>query len=111
MNSNPLTCKTARKRLYFNNFKERLVHFNGTVMRYFLKCMIRIVELRTPMFTSFLNIWIKITIKAVNVFHHRVVFVIHIDIFGHFMFPEFFLQGFNVLLHDFYWWMIVWKSV
>ncbi len=32
MNSNPLTCKTARKRLYFNNFKERLVHFNGTVM-------------------------------------------------------------------------------
>jgi len=35
MNSNPLTCKTARKRLYFNNFKERLVHFNGTVMLYF----------------------------------------------------------------------------
>jgi hypothetical protein len=36
MNSNPLTCKTARKRLYFNNFKERLVHFNGTVMKNYL---------------------------------------------------------------------------
>ena len=24
--------KTACKRLYFNNFKEQLVHFNGTVV-------------------------------------------------------------------------------
>ena len=28
----PLTLKIARKRLYFNNFKDRLVHFNGTVV-------------------------------------------------------------------------------
>jgi len=28
----PLTLKTARKRLYFSDFKERLVHFNGTVV-------------------------------------------------------------------------------
>ena len=28
----PLTLQTARKRLYFSDFKERLVHFNGTVV-------------------------------------------------------------------------------
>ena len=31
-NSSPLTLKTDRKRLYFSDFKERLVHFNGTVV-------------------------------------------------------------------------------
>jgi hypothetical protein len=30
--SSSLTLKIARKRLYFNNFKGRLVHFNGTVV-------------------------------------------------------------------------------
>jgi hypothetical protein len=30
--SSPLTPKTGRKRLYFNNFKERLVLFYGTVV-------------------------------------------------------------------------------
>ena len=30
--SSPLTLQTARKRLYFSDFKERLVHFNGTVV-------------------------------------------------------------------------------
>ena len=30
--SNPLTRKTAHKRLNINHFKERLVHFNGTVV-------------------------------------------------------------------------------
>ena len=31
-NSSPLTLETAHKRLIFNDFKERLVHFNGTVV-------------------------------------------------------------------------------
>jgi len=31
-NSNRRTLKSARKRLNFNYFKERLVHFNGTVV-------------------------------------------------------------------------------
>ena len=31
--SSPLTLQTARKRLYFSDFKERLVHFNGTVVK------------------------------------------------------------------------------
>jgi len=31
-NSNPCTLKTTRKRLYFSDFKEQLVHFNGTVV-------------------------------------------------------------------------------
>ena len=31
--SSPLTLQTARKRLYFSDFKERLVHFNGTVVQ------------------------------------------------------------------------------
>ena len=31
--SNPLTRKTAHKRLNINHFKERLVHFNGTVVK------------------------------------------------------------------------------
>lgn len=30
--SNPLTRKTAHKRLNINHFKERLVYFNGTVV-------------------------------------------------------------------------------
>jgi hypothetical protein len=30
--SSPLTRKNARKRLYFNYFKERLVHFKGTIL-------------------------------------------------------------------------------
>ncbi|MBQ6725238.1 MAG: hypothetical protein IJQ89_01545, partial [Bacteroidales bacterium] len=30
--SSPLTPQTTRKRLYFSDFKERLVHFNGTVV-------------------------------------------------------------------------------
>ena len=32
-NSNRRAFKTARKRLYFSDFKERLAHFNGTVVR------------------------------------------------------------------------------
>lgn len=42
-NSSPLTRKMTSKRLYFNYFKDRLVHFNGTAMvRYMkkLKCCI-----------------------------------------------------------------------
>ena len=31
-NSNRRTLKSARKRLNFNYFKERLAHFNGTVV-------------------------------------------------------------------------------
>ena len=31
-NSSPLTRKMTSKRLYFNYFKDRLVHFNGTAM-------------------------------------------------------------------------------
>ena len=31
-NSNRRAFKTARKRLYFSDFKERLAHFNGTVV-------------------------------------------------------------------------------
>ena len=31
-NSNRRALKTARNRLYFSDFKERLVHFNGTVV-------------------------------------------------------------------------------
>lgn len=31
-NSNRRALKTTRKRLYFSDFKERLVHFNGTVV-------------------------------------------------------------------------------
>ena len=31
--------KTARKRLYFSDFKERLVHFNGTVVTLILKTL------------------------------------------------------------------------
>ena len=31
--SNPFHFKNARKRLYFNYFKERLFHFNGTVVK------------------------------------------------------------------------------
>ena len=34
--SSPLTLQTARKRLYFSDFKERLVHFNGTVVLYII---------------------------------------------------------------------------
>ena len=33
----PLTLQTARKRLYFSDFKERIVHFNGTVVSKFDK--------------------------------------------------------------------------
>ena len=32
--SSPLTRSIARKRLYFNNFKELLVHFNGTAVTF-----------------------------------------------------------------------------
>ena len=32
-NSNRRALKTARKRLYFSDFKERLAHFNGTVVK------------------------------------------------------------------------------
>ena len=35
-NSNRRALKATRKRLYFSDFKERLVHFNGTVM-FFVK--------------------------------------------------------------------------
>ena len=31
-NSSPLTREITPKRLYFNNFKDRFVHFNGTVV-------------------------------------------------------------------------------
>ena len=34
--SSPLTLQTARKRLYFSDFKEQLVHFNGTVVIYYI---------------------------------------------------------------------------
>ena len=42
-NSSPLTRKMTSKRLYFNYFKDRLVHFNGTAMmsdykRHFFEC-------------------------------------------------------------------------
>ena len=41
-NSSPLTRKMTSKRLYFNYFKDRLVHFNGTAMKYkFKKWLIR----------------------------------------------------------------------
>ncbi|MBR0273739.1 MAG: hypothetical protein IJQ59_06590, partial [Bacteroidaceae bacterium] len=33
-NSNRRALKTARKRLYFSDFKERLIHFNGTVVMF-----------------------------------------------------------------------------
>ena len=36
-NSSPLTRKMTSKRLYFNYFKDRLVHFNGTAMFSFLE--------------------------------------------------------------------------
>ena len=36
--SSPLTLQTARKRLYFSDFKERLVHFNGTVVILLYEC-------------------------------------------------------------------------
>lgn len=35
-NSSPLTRKMTSKRLYFNYFKDRLVHFNGTAMINFI---------------------------------------------------------------------------
>ena len=35
--SSPLTPQTTRKRLYFSDFKERLVHFNGTVVSHFIR--------------------------------------------------------------------------
>ncbi|MBQ9286608.1 MAG: hypothetical protein IJ209_10075, partial [Bacteroidaceae bacterium] len=37
-NSNRRALKTARKRLYFRDFKERLVHFNGTVVNKTISC-------------------------------------------------------------------------
>ena len=43
--SSPLTLKIARKRLYFNNFKGRLVHFNGTVVNWNLSFYWRIFNL------------------------------------------------------------------
>ena len=36
-NSSPLTRKMTSKRLYFNYFKDRLVHFNGTAMISYMK--------------------------------------------------------------------------
>ena len=37
-NSNRRAFKTARKRLYFSDFKERLAHFNGTVVNKSMYC-------------------------------------------------------------------------
>ena len=39
-NSNRRVLQTGRKRHYFSDFKERLVHFNGTVVIIFLKVVV-----------------------------------------------------------------------
>lgn len=57
MNSNPLTRKKARKRLYFNYFKEFFIHFNGTLMlcnmtkancKYIICMLVMIFQISSP---------------------------------------------------------------